>query len=113
METEIYQEQYTPLNAQIELVFNEVVKYMAILRTDITMNRPGELYDPFCDFKEAFDYLFSLSCDRIENDIIKDIEKWLNNTYHNLTINDVKCGIKLFRKYKKILIYEKMVQINR
>lgn len=110
MNTDIQLEKQTSLNTQIEMVFNEVVKFTAILRTDITMNRPGDLYDPFCDFKESFDYLFSLSCNMVDHAITNKIDIWLNQNYHTLNIKDIKCGIDLFIKYKRLLMNNNIIK---
>lgn len=83
---------------------------VSILRTKIIAGAPGPLESDFYNFRENFDFLFTLSGSykEIDKDMKTKIEKWINSM-EEINANNIMKAIKLFNDYKDDLFKNSIV----
>ena len=113
METTLSPEYDTSLKRNIEVVFLSICLDVSFLRVYFTTKAPGAVYPRFRQFKEGFDYLFTLSSNKKElnQDIVKRAKEWLDKPSKE-SKESVFTGIKLFEEYKAELFKQNILKLG-
>jgi len=101
----------TPLKGRIETSFISTSDKSSLLRSIVYNGKVGNVYTIFEDFRENFDFLFSISSDntKINDEIRTEINLWFNKPTPT-NPNSITEGLRLFSKYKAELFKQGIIK---
>ena len=107
----IAQDTKTTLKDEIESSFIQTSSKSSLLRSIMYNKKVGNIFIVFEDFRENFDFLFSISSDnsKINDKIRKEIEVWLNRPTPTAKNTAVE-GLRLFSEYKAELFKQAIIK---
>lgn len=107
----INQDIKTTLKDEIEASFIQTSSKSSLLRSIMYNKKIGNIFIVFEDFRENFDFLFSISSDnsKINDKLRKEINVWLNRPTPTGKKTAVE-GLRLFSEYKAELFKQAIIK---